>query len=266
MANPWFRMYTEAVDDEKLRLLAFEDRWHFVALLCCKGKGILDGPEQGMVRRMVAVKLGLDLRELDEVARRLSEVHLIDAGTLHPLAWADRQFESDGSTKRVKAYRERMKRDATLPKRSSSVSETAQDTDTDTDTEKKKTGTKAATRFRPPTVQEVRDFCIERKNTVDPEMFVDFYTANGWVQGKGKPLKDWKAAVRTWERDRIGGVSATTPFEIPAGDDMAARSAIWKMCQEAGITQEQVRGQEVDAIRALIRSKHPRSPTRERAA
>ena len=52
-----------------------------------------------------------------------------------------------------------------------------------------------------PTVEEVRTYCEERKNNIDAESFVDFYTANGWVQGKGKPIKDWKAAVRTWERN-----------------------------------------------------------------
>ena len=55
--------------------------------------------------------------------------------------------------------------------------------------------------FAPPTVLEVADYCAERKNNVDAEAFVNFYTANGWVQGKGKPIKDWKAAVRTWERN-----------------------------------------------------------------
>lgn len=55
--------------------------------------------------------------------------------------------------------------------------------------------------FVPPTVLEVAEYCVERKNNVDAEAFVNFYTANGWVQGKGKPIKDWKAAVRTWERN-----------------------------------------------------------------
>lgn len=54
----------------------------------------------------------------------------------------------------------------------------------------------------PPTVEEVRAYCSERGNSVDAQAFVDFYTANGWVQGKGKPIKDWKACVRTWERNR----------------------------------------------------------------
>lgn len=55
------------------------------------------------------------------------------------------------------------------------------------------------TRFKKPTVEEVREYCRQRGNTVNPERFVDFYEANGWTQGRGKPIKDWRAAVRTWE-------------------------------------------------------------------
>lgn len=58
-------------------------------------------------------------------------------------------------------------------------------------------------RFAPPTIGEVKAYCIERNNHVDAERFIDHYTANGWVQGKGKPIKDWKAAVRTWERNNF---------------------------------------------------------------
>jgi len=54
-------------------------------------------------------------------------------------------------------------------------------------------------RFTPPTVSEVKAYCDERKNTIDPQVFVDFYEANGWMRGKSK-IKDWKACVRTWEQ------------------------------------------------------------------
>lgn len=53
--------------------------------------------------------------------------------------------------------------------------------------------------FIPPTLQEVTDYCTERKNNVDPNRFIDFYTSKGWFVGKNK-MKDWRAAVRTWER------------------------------------------------------------------
>ena len=54
-------------------------------------------------------------------------------------------------------------------------------------------------RFVPPTVEQVRDYCEERGNSIDPEHFVDFYSSKGWKVGKNK-MTDWKAAVRTWEK------------------------------------------------------------------
>lgn len=54
-------------------------------------------------------------------------------------------------------------------------------------------------RFSKPTIEEVRAYCLERKNNVDPEQFVDFYSAKGWKVGNS-PMKDWKACVRTWEK------------------------------------------------------------------
>ena len=54
--------------------------------------------------------------------------------------------------------------------------------------------------FVPPTLEEVEEYCRERMNTVDANKFVDFYSAKGWMVGKNK-MKDWKAAVRTWEKN-----------------------------------------------------------------
>lgn len=62
-------------------------------------------------------------------------------------------------------------------------------------------GEKAPKKFIPPTIDEVKAYCKERKNSVDPETFVNFYEAKGWMVGKNK-MKDWKAAIRTWERNR----------------------------------------------------------------
>lgn len=73
-------------------------------------------------------------------------------------------------------------------------------------------------RFVPPTVEEVKTYCQERKNSVDPQHFVDYYTANGWVQGKGKPIKDWRATVRTWERSGVQSTS-TAPKSVTPGQD-----------------------------------------------
>ena len=61
--------------------------------------------------------------------------------------------------------------------------------------------------FIPPTVEEVKAYCIERHNSVNAERFVDFYSSKGWMVGKNK-MKDWKAAVRTWEKRESETVGA----------------------------------------------------------
>ena len=65
---------------------------------------------------------------------------------------------------------------------------------------KKSSAGKPPARFIPPTVEEVAAYCKKRGSGIDPEAFVDYYQANGWIQGKGKPIKDWQACVRTWEK------------------------------------------------------------------
>lgn len=85
-----------------------------------------------------------------------------------------------------------------------------------TKTEEKE-GTKkrviSAPRFTPPTVEEVEAYCLERQNGIDPQSFVDFYTANGWVQGRqGKPIRDWKACIRTWEQREQKQSKINDPF------------------------------------------------------
>ena len=54
----------------------------------------------------------------------------------------------------------------------------------------------------PPTLDEVRAYCLERRNGIDPQAFMDFYEARGWKYGQGRPVVDWKACVRTWEHRR----------------------------------------------------------------
>jgi hypothetical protein len=68
-------------------------------------------------------------------------------------------------------------------------------------------------RFEKPLIQDVKAYCQERRNRVNPEQFVDHYEANGWIQGKGKPIRDWKAAVRTWERNGIKNAKPSTDDE-----------------------------------------------------
>ena len=130
----WFRLYNDIVDNHKIRMLAFEDRWHFIAIMACHSQELGGGDE--FFERSLAIKLGFQLRELEEIQRRLMDVNLIDANWI-PIGWDDRQFLSDNSKARVKKYREkqRLSKSVTEVKRDCNVTVTVQDTDTDTDTD-----------------------------------------------------------------------------------------------------------------------------------
>lgn len=67
---------------------------------------------------------------------------------------------------------------------------------------KKALSPKATKVFKKPTVEEIKEYCGERSNSVNPSTFFDFYESKGWYVGKNK-MKDWKAAVRTWEKNRF---------------------------------------------------------------
>ena len=74
--------------------------------------------------------------------------------------------------------------------------------DIEKDNEEVKTSTHTK-KFVPPSLEEVRAYCNERNNNVDAQTFIDFYESKGWLIGKNK-MKNWKAAVRTWERKEQG--------------------------------------------------------------
>lgn len=78
--------------------------------------------------------------------------------------------------------------------------------DIDIELDKDKSNKAKSTRFVPPTLEQVQEYCKERGNYVDAQRFIDFYESKGWMIGKNK-MKDWKAAVRNWERnvkDKVG--------------------------------------------------------------
>lgn len=79
----------------------------------------------------------------------------------------------------------------------------------------------ATKRFTPPTAEEVAQYCNERCNNVDAQSFVDHYSGIGWMRGKNK-IKDWKACVRTWEKnnqDKKVASSKKTQGNLSACED-----------------------------------------------
>ena len=105
------------------------------------------------------------------------------------------------------------------------------DNDNDTDNDTDNNSKRKSKRFSPPTLLEVEDYCFERKNSVDASKFIDYYTSNGWKVGKNA-MKDWRAAVRTWEKTQN---NTTNGNKQQNGLDADAK---WRADMEASIARD----------------------------
>lgn len=97
----------------------------------------------------------------------------------------------------------------------------------------------SASGFTKPTLEEITEYCKERGNNVDPQRWMDHYSSNGWKVGKNS-MKDWRAAVRTWERSEYSKPSkqpidlfSETPSNVTAMSDRDRRGVELSQRQEA---------------------------------
>lgn len=106
-------------------------------------------------------------------------------------------------------------------------------------------------RFQKPTIEEIEAYCKERANGIDAESFFDFYESKGWLVGK-TPMKDWKAAVRTWERSR-NSQSPQEQRSQEAGSDYQRQKDI--EFYNARLKEERLQKEKEDQAMAEIRAK-----------
>ena len=200
----WLKLYDDffgSLRIKKLRRMAGGDTYVIIylkmQLKAMKEDGMIHfkGVEENIVD-----ELALDLdEEPDNV--RVTLAYLLSCGLAEtsdslnlflPFAVANVGAET-AAAERMRKMRER---NNVTPQLRAGYGEIEKEKDTETDTEKKK----SASRFTPPTIEEVRAYCTERGNSVDADRFHAYYTSNGWKVGKNS-MKDWRAAVRTWEKD-----------------------------------------------------------------
>jgi hypothetical protein len=195
----WFRVYSEIIDDPKMAKMNDETFRVFIYLLAVASEEGKDG-EINMTTDDIAWRVRIPAETLNTAIKYLSENNIVQTteNKIIVTNWKKRQFSSDNVSERVKRFRNKQ----CNVSRNVSCNVIDTDTDTDTDTEKRR-GKK---NFSPPSTDDIMKYCRERNNAVDPQMFMDFYTAKNWMIGKNK-MKDWKAAVRTWE-SRNGNGSA----------------------------------------------------------
>ena len=85
-------------------------------------------------------------------------------------------------------------------------------------------------RFEKPTLSEIKEYCIERNNNVDAQHFYDYYESNGWKVGKNS-MKNWQAAVRTWEKNSY----TSTTKQTKKTNTEQTLDAIYKVMNESEV-------------------------------
>jgi predicted phage replisome organizer len=242
---------------KKLRKIAGGDTYTIIylklQLLSLKDEGLLyyEGVEPTFSEEM-ALALDEDADNVKATLIFLENMGLISQKNEHEYILNEVPYLIGGeseSAERVRRFRQKNLLEVTLTKDTKTLqcnaevtesngavtkSNTEIEIDKDIDKEKSKRESKSekskAKRFTPPTLEEVTAYCIERNNNIDAQHFIDYYTSNGWLVGKNK-MKDWKAAVRTWERNNYSnsgttkGTKGTKAQELDSFYNMASEWA-----------------------------------------
>lgn len=224
----WIKIVTDIFDDEKVLLIENMPEADSIIviwfkLLCMAGKqnnnGVFmmndkipytDEMLATIFRRPLnTVRLALSVFEKYGMIEIVNNVYTITNWEKHQSLDA-LQKQKEQNRLRVAAYRDRKRAalqecnansNVTVTECNGADKDIEEEREIDKDNIKESVKRKTASRFSPPTLEEVIAYCNERNNGVDPQRFVDYYTANGWKVGRNA-MKDWKAAVRTWENGK----------------------------------------------------------------
>ena len=223
----WIKLDINILDDTKIKIIRSHPDGDkvvvlWIGLLCLAMKSSRPGT--------IEISDGLpytidDLSNLFNLEKKTVEmgialfckyrmIEIFDGGTIEVINFAKHQkleeieHKRELTRKRVENFRNRNKQgNALLTHDSVTVTITDKDKDLDKDIDKD-IGDKSPRTpkhiFKKPTLEEVTEYCLQRKNNVNPQIWIDHYTSNGWMVGKNS-MKDWKAAIRTWELRNIGG-------------------------------------------------------------
>lgn len=186
----------------------FEEVLFYRLIVNCDDYGRYDGRAAIIKNKLFPLKENITLKAVNDAIKKLESADLITLYTyegkpyLYLNSWNKHQTirakrskypEPDESIKTSESICKQMQADVPVIQ-SNTESNTESNSYSEAIIDKQ-----PQTRFKPPTVEEVAEYCRERQNKVDAQRFIDYYTANGWKVGRNS-MKDWKAAVRTWEK------------------------------------------------------------------
>ena len=220
----WIKLTTDMFDNRKIKHLRRLPEGNNIVLIWvmlltmagrCNASGMIFLTENiPYTPKMLADELDFEESTVQLALQVLEQLNMIttNQGFFAIAGWEEYQSVDKmeklraQTRKRVEKHREKQRLLQSNVTGNVTVTQSnATDIDKDIDIDKRKDIPKGISKrkcFAPPTVDEVRAYCQERGNNIDPQRFVDFYESKGWFVGKNK-MKDWKAAVRNWEgRDK----------------------------------------------------------------
>ena len=136
------------------------------------------------------------------IFKELGLIDVLENGAIYMLDIQNFIGRGSSEADRKREYRQRIETDRTNVRQISDKTppEIEKEIEKEIDSSAKSTTTKRK-RFEKPSISDIKQYCMERNNNIDASQFFDYYESNGWKVGKNS-MKDWKAAVRTWERNR----------------------------------------------------------------
>jgi hypothetical protein len=197
------------VSDSIDQLNWFEEVLFYRLIVSCDDYGRYDGRPAIIKNRLFPLKDNLTIKAVSEAIKKLASAELVTLYEyegkpyLYLPTWNEHQTirakkskypsPEDGVISSEIICKQMNSNDSKCP-RNPIQSNTKSESNAESEC-----GGRNSSRFAPPTLEDVEAYCRERNNRVDAQRFFDYYTSNGWKVGKN-PMKDWKAAVRTWER------------------------------------------------------------------
>lgn len=145
------------------------------------------------------------IKQALSVFKDLGLIDVLDNGAIYMLDIQNFIGKGSSEADRKREYRQRIETDRTNVRQISDKTPPEIELEKELEIEKEihssaKSTTTKRKRFEKPTLSQITQYCLERNNNVNAEQFYDYYESNGWKVGKNA-MKDWKACVRTWERN-----------------------------------------------------------------
>ncbi|MDO4982046.1 MAG: phage replisome organizer N-terminal domain-containing protein [Eubacteriales bacterium] len=215
----WVKLSTDLFKNPKinyLRRLPEGDRlaliWVMLLTLagrCNAGGAIFLTENTPYTPKMLADELGIREKVILSALSHFEQLDMIrqDSGYIILTGWEEQQ-NTEGLEKIREQNRLRKQKQRENQKLHTSRDSHAADIDIEREEDKEKeikkeseekTAAKKAKRFVPPTLDEVKDYCMTRKSTVDPVRFWEYFDTGGWVDSGGNPVRNWKQKLITWE-------------------------------------------------------------------